>query len=294
MKRFSELKLSWQTDHIFARFDAELIERDDYLVVRTAQNPHFYWGNYLLFDQLPSEENYAKWHAAFTREISGPQPLSKHVAFGLELPAGAVPVLTPSFMQDGFELIETRVMTLTRTQFSLQRAGLDQAAEVLRLQAASFRAVNFESELDLLVDAQCSVDAGRFEAVGYRAYRVQQMRRYAAMNRAGYGSWFALWQGGLPVADCGLYRDPSTAATLARFQSVGTLAAYRRRGLCNALVRHVCAHAFDQMGVDTLVMCADPVDVAIGIYRNAGFVEGNTSWGLQRLAPADAAARLSA
>ena len=49
----AELSAGWRTDLIFARFDGELIERPDCLVVRTPANPSFWWGNFLLFDHAP-------------------------------------------------------------------------------------------------------------------------------------------------------------------------------------------------------------------------------------------------
>ena len=60
------------------------------------------------------------------------------------------------------------------------------------------------------------------------------------------------------------------------------IGALRRRGLCRALVHHVCRHAFDTLGLQRLVMCADPHDVAIGIYRSVGFVQVESHWCLQR------------
>lgn len=36
------------------------------------------------------------------------------------------------------------------------------------------------------------------------------------------------------------------------------------------------------MGLRTLVMAADPADVAIGIYESVGFVRGESAWQLER------------
>jgi hypothetical protein len=41
--------LGYRTDLIFPTFDGEIIDRGDYLVIRTPKNPTFYWGNFLLF-----------------------------------------------------------------------------------------------------------------------------------------------------------------------------------------------------------------------------------------------------
>jgi predicted GNAT family acetyltransferase len=63
---------------------------------------------------------------------------------------------------------------------------------------------------------------------------------------------------------------------------VSTHPAWRRRGLCTALVHAVCRHGFEGMGLDTLVMVADPDDVAIGVYESLGYRRGTSTWQFER------------
>ncbi len=136
---------------------------------------------------------------------------------------------------------------------------------------------------ELVVQAQVDARDASFEAEGYRVFRRKTMQRVAAMHGAGIAEWFGAIVDGLLVADCGLVHD----GRLGRFQFVETQAAWRRRGLCRALVHHVCQHAFLSLGSERLVMCADPHDVAIGIYRSVGFVEVERHWCLQGRPPRD-------
>jgi predicted GNAT family acetyltransferase len=73
---------------------------------------------------------------------------------------------------------------------------------------------------------------------------------------------------------------------MGRFQYVETQPDWRRRGLCRALIAWVCRDAFERLGLRRLVMCADPHDVAIGIYRSVGFAQVERHWCLQRRAAA--------
>jgi predicted GNAT family acetyltransferase len=84
------------------------------------------------------------------------------------------------------------------------------------------------------------------------------------------------------VADCGLFRDGRGPGSVARFQHVETHPQWRRRGLCTALIHKVCRHGFEVMGAETLVMMADPHDVAIEIYASLGFERGADVYELQR------------
>ena len=53
--RLADLRPGWRTDFILHRFGAEVIEREDCLVVRTPCNPTYYWGNCLHLPRLPTE-----------------------------------------------------------------------------------------------------------------------------------------------------------------------------------------------------------------------------------------------
>ena len=45
--------LSLRTDLIFWRRDGRVVDRGDYLVIETARNPGYYWGNLLVFPHPP-------------------------------------------------------------------------------------------------------------------------------------------------------------------------------------------------------------------------------------------------
>jgi RimJ/RimL family protein N-acetyltransferase len=273
------LSLGWRTDLIFARFDGEVIERDGYRVVRTPTNPGFWWGNFLLFDAAPRVGDAPHWLERFDVEIAQRQPASRHVAFGVN---AAQPFDFPDdFAAAGFACYEAKVLTLTRARQRPPRKSLD---------AARFhvQALVLPDQDALAVDLHVASDAGEHQPVAdYRLFRERQMARYGAMERAGLGHWFGVFTlDGRLVADCGLFVDETR--TLGRFQHVSTHPAFRRRGLCTALIHAVCAHGFDAMGLDTLVIVADPTDVAIGLYEAVGFERGASSWQLERAPPSDA------
>ncbi len=142
----------------------------------------------------------------------------------------------------------------------------------------TLRTLDLPAELELAIEAQVAARDASFEEKGYRVFRRQSMQRIASMQDSGIAQWFGAVADGVLVADCGLVHD----GALGRFQYVQTQAAWRRRGLCRALVHFVCRHAFDALGLKRLVMCADPHDVAIGIYRSVGFAQVETHWCLQR------------
>lgn len=270
----SRLSLGWRTDLIFPRFDAEVIERADYLLVRTPHNPNFYWGNFLLFDHAPRPGDAARWRALFDVEFDGLRPALAHVAYGVDV---AEPFVLPDdFAAVGMTLHASTVLTMRRDRL---RSAPSPIA------GASFGALQLPGDARAAVELQVAADEADHELAGYRLFRERQMARYTSMQQAGLGHWFGMHaatpEGMLLVAECGLFRDGLGDGTLGRFQHVSTHRAWRRRGLCRALIHAVCRHGFDAMGLDTLVIVADPDDVAIGLYESIGFERGPSTWQIE-------------
>ena len=276
MRPLNELSLGWRTDLIFPRFDAEVIERGDHVLVRTPHNPTFWWGNFLLFDHAPVEGDAMHWLAQFEAEIASVQPESRHVAFGID---AIEPFEMPAdLLRAGFTREADTVLTLRRAQL--------RSAPTLP-PGMRIEPLDLAAHANAAVELQVLSDEGDHEPVAeYRVFRARQMQRYAAMQRAGLGHWFGVHAatdaGEQLVADCGLFRDGVGAGALGRFQHVETHPQWRRRGLCRALIHAVCRHGFDAMGVDALVIVADPDDVAIGLYESVGFERGVSTWHVQR------------
>ncbi len=270
------LSLGWRTDLMFARFDGQVIDCGNHLRVTTPGNPTYWWGNFLLFHHAPGPGDLERWMALFAHEIESRQPASRHRAFGVDVRERLT--LPPEFAAAGFELNEATVLTLTRDQ--LLDPPKPWPADV------AFRVLELPRDNAAVVDKQVVVDSGRYDPVGYREFAARQMDRYAAMQRAGLGHWFGLIAEAdnrmVLAASCGLFRDPSRDDGLGRFQYVSTHPAWRRRGLCTALVHATCRYGFEAMRLRTLAMVADPADVAIDVYESLGFRRGTSTWQFER------------
>lgn len=277
--KLADWRPGWRTEAILHRWDGELIERDDCLVVRTPSNPTYYWGNCLMLKRLPADGDLAHWLRRFDDEIARLQPASRHVAIGVDDEDRGARL--PAWEAAGFEFIVHAMLHL--------RPGGERAPARAPRGDVHFRPLDLATEIDALLDVELT-DAGPFEPAGYRAFLRDQHRRQAAMQAAGRLQWFGLWCDGTLAATCGLMRDAAEPGREGRFQRVVTHAAFRRRGLCSTLVHEVVRHGFEQWRCEALFMAADPADVAIGIYRSLGFVDLSTGIGLQRNAPRDRAA----
>ena len=277
MKPPSALTLGWRTDLNFVRFDGELIERADYIVVRTPANPTYWWGNFLLFDQAPQAGDAAEWSRRFEAEIACHQSESRHTTFGVD--AREAFVLPDDFIERGFSLYASNVLTMRREQLRAPRRVLPSNFRVV--------ALKLPAQTPEAVALQLRCDAGEHQPVdGYRLFRQRQMARYESMARQRRGDWFGVFahsaNGEQIVADCGLFHAGPGGDALGRFQHVETDPSFRRRGLCSALIHAVCLDAFERLHLHTLVIVADPLDVAIGLYESLGFERGAGSWHIER------------
>lgn len=270
-----DLSLGWRSHLLACGFGGQIIERGDCIVVRSPSNPTYYWGNCLILPAAPRNGDLAHWLRRFEEEIASRQPQSQHLAFGID--AAVLSDELPSWRDAGIdEFDETAVLTLSAVNSAPQPLVRNTPGLVLRT-------LDLPREVELAVDAQVRSRDESFEEAGYRVYRRSAMQRMAAMQHEGTAAWFGAMVGNVLAADCGLIHDGVTG----RFQHVETQTDWRRRGLCRALVHHVCSHAFHELRLQQLVMCADPHDVAIGIYRSVGFTQVESHWGLQRRPPQD-------
>ena len=103
--------LAYQTDLCFPRLDGEVMDRGDYVVIRTPSNPTFHWGNFLLFDRPPASGDLDRWRRLFAEEI-GAAPATQHLAFGWDSVEGETGDIQP---------FKTRQMARYR---AMARAGL--------------------------------------------------------------------------------------------------------------------------------------------------------------------------
>ncbi len=274
------LSPGWQTHLMFAAFDGEVTDAGDHLVVRTPSSPGYYWGNFLLYDRAPAAADFGTWMQAFEDAIVQRQPSTGHCCFGIHAGTGTCDLPEP-FAAAGFTLYCTTTLLLTHGQLRPLPQPLDPAFEL--------RPLNLPEEIESVVALNLACNDQGYEPEGYRRFRQQQMQRYTRMQDAGMGHWWGAWHGDTLCATLGLFGPPQAHGP-GRFQHVETHPAWRRRGLCRALVRAACVQGFEEGGWPVLVMGADPDDVAIGIYRSLGFESHDTLWLLERRAPEDLAA----
>lgn len=101
------------------------------------------------------------------------------------------------------------------------------------------------------------------------------MTSYRKMSEAGMGSWFGVFIDGKLVGDLGIFYE----GNVGRYQNVGTHPDHRRQGIYGTLVYQTGLLAFEEFGVEHLVMEADIDYHAARIYESVGFKRNEVSHG---------------
>lgn len=248
--------LGYQTELLFHNVEGEVVERPHYLVLRTPSNPGYRWGNYVIFAEPPKAGDLERWKEIFAKEIGTP-PTYTHLVFAWDTTDGQVGVVEP-FLEAGFKLERTAVMTAQRV---IPPPKLNHDCTL-----RTFSKDDWEAWAALEM-ATHTPETQHGENQGFRSYLEGKVSEYQGMIEAGLGQWFGAYLNGELASSLGLF----VRNKLGRFQMVATHPSYRRLGLAGTLVYHASQKGFEEMGAETLVMCADPDYVAIKIYESVGY-----------------------
>jgi GNAT superfamily N-acetyltransferase len=238
---------------------AEVIDRGDYQVIRSLDNPGFWWGNFILLGAAPGPGTAGTWLARFAAEF----PAARHIALGVDTTDDHVAV--PA--EFGAAGLETHCETVLTSASVRPPAHPNDVAEIRPLESDA----DWRQSADLGV--RCSGEEGSQEYVSRRAAARRRL------TQAGVGAWFGAFTEGRLLAQLGIC---AAGDGFARYQHVETDPAARRQGLAGTLVWHAGRYGREVLGASTLVIVADPAGVAIRVYRACGFTGSQSQLSLER------------
>jgi ribosomal protein S18 acetylase RimI-like enzyme len=244
--------LGFRTDLALLTASGSVVEdRGTHLVVRSPDNPSYFWGNFLLLARPPAPGGEREVVGAFHTEF----PLADHVSIGIDT-AELSDEARAAFEAAGLTVDVATVLTASSLQ-----PPRDVEAEV--------RALAGDEEWEARARLSQQLYPQTSEAA-FMAFARQKNAQERRLVDAGRGQRFGAFVDGTLVSTAAAY---VTEEGVARFQSVETHPGHRRRGLASAVVHAAGRHALDQLGVRTLVIVADTDGEAIGTYRRLGFAD---------------------
>ncbi|GGB48028.1 N-acetyltransferase [Flexivirga endophytica] len=227
---------------------ADIADRGDHLVVRSPRNPLFHWGNFVLVTSGdPSDAD--RWLSVFAAEF----PEAEHIAIDLpELPDDVA-----AYAAHGVGIDTDDVLTSTNLP---QLRPLPDGYAVHQLLS--------DDDWEQVVGRNVAENnaTGEHEPVGYERFSRDQAAHRRALVADGDAAFFGAFAGAELVADLGIVLLDDGA----RYQSVGTAAEHRRKGLAGHLLG-VAARWAGERGAGEWVIVTESTNPAGRLYRSLGF-----------------------
>lgn len=249
--------LGFATDIALLRHAGSLVEdHGDHLVIRTPDNPSYFWGNFVLFASAPgAERGLSVFAEAF--------PDADHVSLGVD-DGSMSDAERADFEAEGVEV---------DTAGALVASSLVAPASV----AAEVRPLVSDADWEARKALELAGDED-YPAAEYAEFMARRNAMERRLVDAGLGQRFAAFVDGEAVSTAAIF---DCGDGVWRYQAVMTHPAHRRRGLAAATVHAAGAHAL-AAGARQLVIVADHDGPAISTYRRLGFVDTEPQLMLER------------
>jgi GNAT superfamily N-acetyltransferase len=241
------LPLSWHTDLAVLRLEGSTIDaRSDHLVVRTRDNPIYYWGNFVLVTDPERVDEAGHWLDVFETEL----PDASHRAIGLV----SRPADVDAWKAVDLELTHDDVLV---AETCPEPTPVPQGYLVRQIRDAN----EWEQSSGLRIAEFAEGDPREAE------HERKRTASRAALSEQGHLAWFGAFHGDQLVAELGIV---DCGEGVARYQSVVTGFEHRRHGLAGHLLGAAAQWAAER-GARRWVIVADAGSDAARLYRSRGF-----------------------
>jgi hypothetical protein len=244
--------LGHKTGLFLDRFFAQVEEKDAYYVICSPQDPHYFWGNYLLFKEAPKRGEAEKMMEAYYQEFSKDQGFA---AITFDTVDGSEAYLE-DFKNLGFSIDESKILTC---QKAIKPLKVRDDLEMRDYQLND----HYEQHVDVHFDPDWEYGSEEVQ----RAFILKRAQDFQRLIEAKLAHRYGIFKGEKLVADLGVY----FADKVIRFNNVSTHRDHRRQGLCSSLVYKVSEGLIKDHPGTTLVMQADEDYHAAMIYESIGF-----------------------
>jgi ribosomal protein S18 acetylase RimI-like enzyme len=238
------------SDLLFYKLTSNIVDKGNYLKIETPENPDYYWGNLLLFQAPPKENDFLEWIKLFNEEFKNNQSIN-HMTFTWDI-FGDKPAID-KFVQSGFVFEETIV--LMTPKLNLKYQNLDYL----------YKEIETDKEWDAVMELQIDIgiETEGYKIEKYRPFVEKKFQDYKELVRLGHGKWFGAFLNGELVADLGIFGNED----FKRFQSIETKKDYRKKGIAQNLM----TYASVKNPAKVFILQASQRGPAIDMYMSIGF-----------------------
>jgi len=257
--------LVWATNIDVLATDRAVRREDGYLVVRSPSNPTFWWGNLLIFDEAPANDDGERWEGLFDAAFAD-EPRVAHRTFGWDLTDDDRGAAQAEFVARGYDMeLSVGMIAAPEALHPHPRANDEVQTKALDPRAGGPDEGLWEQVIEIQVAGR-DLERLRDEGV-HRAFTRARQAELRQTFTMGHGAWYVAIDGDVVAGSMGIV----VTGGRGRYQAVDTAVTHRRRGICSRLLIDAARHAVETYEATRLVIVADPEYHAAGIYESVGF-----------------------
>ncbi len=250
--------LGHKTELFFGSFSGKVTTLEDVVFVQTPSNPDYFWGNYLIFREVPKASDVQLWTDRFDELFTGMDGI-KHRSFTWDVNGMGAPLnhdVIQIFKNSGYDY-SSQIFHKSKTL----------VAPVNLNQRIKIRPLSSENEWHDMLEMQILCWVGDMDEDEFRTFKTRRVKEYERMVTAGKGLWFGAFVEDRLVGDAGIFWD----GEFARYQNVETHPDFRRQGICRTLVYEIGNWVLENKKAEYLVIQSEENSDAMRIYQSLGF-----------------------
>jgi GNAT superfamily N-acetyltransferase len=242
--------LGLRTDVALERDRAIVQECDEFVAVRTPENPGYYFGNVLIFDRPPQAGDEECWPQRFEQVFSCDAAV-RHAAFAwsIEEHSGRI----EPFVQLGYTFENRVVLTAETVAGGPVPPGLH------------VRALHSDEDWAAQLQLGLATREPVHDPQAYARFKAAQVAHHRRISER-CGVWLGAFDGDRLTGSCGIF----AVEGVARYQDVGVFPEYRNRGIARCLIGAAGRYAIEHF-TSRLVIVAAADDFPRTMYERAGF-----------------------
>ncbi|MFC1746414.1 GNAT family N-acetyltransferase [Candidatus Riflebacteria bacterium] len=240
------------TDLFISSFESEVTERENYLVIKTPDQPGNFWGNFILFKNPPGAGDADTWMSIYRHEFKCKAP--KFFAFKWDISRLNLEKIKP-FLEKGFHIHHDLVLSVEKIKKPGHYNNLLQ-----------IKMIKTAKEWCQVVDVHLDEEWKR-SPHSQKEFMQKKVEVFRKFSREKLGCRFGAFKNNKLVGELGIYCHKDVG----RLNLIATHRNYRRQGVCQTLLYEAAKYAFDIMKLKHLVVIADRDYHAKKIYKTLGF-----------------------
>ena len=254
--------LALKSDLFLSEIESQIVDHGDCIQVQTTAQPHYFWGNFLIFPKPPGSPALKEWKERYRQLFNTKDPGFYIFTWDVESKAPSRELIQGWERQ---ELSCSVDITLRHSKPASPKIVPNLKVRKLQLE-----------EYELIPQLHYN-PASAFSGEQQLAFMSKRVEFYTLFQSKGLGERYGAFLGKELVGELGIYFQDG----IARYNEIATHQEHYRKGICSQLVQDSARLLSQEKEVKHFVIVADRDYHAINAYKSLGFEEYQENYSLQ-------------